>query len=68
MNLKPFIQGMLSAFTLFPRRKSMEELTAELESIRCRDSIDQDVDALRSDWEKVGDDMRTAILRNEKGY
>lgn len=46
----------------------MEELTAELESIRCRDSIDQDVDALRSDWEKVGDDMRTAILRNEKGY
>ena len=68
VTIKPFIQGMLSAFVLFPRRKSVDELTAELESIRRGNSIDQDIDALRSDWEKVGDDMRTAIRRIEKGY
>ena len=68
MNLKPFIQGMLSAFTLFPKPRSVEELTSELPHVQRKKSDDPDVDALRSDWEEVGNDMRTAIRRIENGY
>lgn len=51
--MKDFLRGMRSVITLFPHDRNI--VTPPKHS---------DADAICSDWEKIGNDMRAAIEKN----
>ncbi len=52
--LKNFLKGMGSALDLFPENRKKKGFTLPTHS---------DAEAIRKDWEKVGEDIQDKILR-----
>lgn len=58
----PLIEGMLRAFDLFGARNQ------ESRYHRFDNAAQADAEAMRSDWERIGQDYKAAARKFEKAY
>lgn len=55
---RSFLRGMARAFDMFGVMQDKRDFP--------RSSIESDIEALRSDWDAVGNDIRKAMCNNDK--